>query len=64
MKFLFSYLLVLFGILPIFGQNPDVKFAGELRKIMLDADLSTKIRLDILVLGFNNYVGGVLFRKS
>ena len=42
MKFLLSYLLVLFGILPVFAQNPEVKFAGELRKIMLDADLSTK----------------------
>lgn len=48
MKFLFSYLLVLFGILPVFAQNPEVKFAGELRKIMLDADLSTKIRLDTI----------------
>lgn len=48
MKLLFSYLLVLFGILPIFAQNPDVKFAGELREIMLDADLSTKIRLDTI----------------
>jgi len=46
MKLLFSYLFLLFGIFPIFSQNPEVKFAGELRKIMLDADLSTKIRLD------------------
>ena len=48
MKLLFSYLLVIFGILPVFAQNPEVKFAGELRKIMLDADLSTKIRLDTI----------------
>ena len=48
MKLLFSYLLVIFGVLPIFSQNPDVKFAGEFRKIMLDADLSTKIRLDTI----------------
>ena len=48
MKLLFSYLLVMFRILPIFAQNPEVKFAGELRKIMLDADLSTKIRLDTI----------------
>ena len=44
MKLLFLFFL--FGILPIFAQNPEVKFAGELCKIMLDADLSTKIRLD------------------
>ena len=48
MKLLFSYLLVMFVTLPIFAQNPDVKSAGEFRKIMLDADLSTKIRLDTL----------------
>ena len=48
MKLLFSYILVIFVTLPIFAQNPEVKSAGELRKIMLDADLSTKIRLDTL----------------
>ena len=49
MKLLFSYLLVTYVTLPIFAQNPEVKFAGELRKIMLDADLSAKIRLDTLL---------------
>lgn len=48
MKLLFFYTLVIFSVLPIFAQNPEVKFAGELRKIMLDADLSTKIRLDTI----------------
>ena len=48
MKLLFSYILVIYVTLPIFAQNPEVKFAGQLRKIMLDADLSTKIRLDTL----------------
>jgi acetolactate decarboxylase len=48
MKLLFSYILVILTTLPILAQNPDVKFAGELRKIMLDADLSTKIRLDTI----------------
>lgn len=48
MKLLFSYLLVIFRILPIFAQNPEVKFAGELRKIILDADLSAKIHLDTI----------------
>jgi acetolactate decarboxylase len=48
MKLLFSYLLVIFVTWPIFAQNFEVKSAGELRKILLDADLSTKIRLDTL----------------
>lgn len=48
MKRLLSYVLVVFGISPIFAQNPEVKSAGELRKIMHDADLSAKIRLDTL----------------
>lgn len=48
MKLLFSYLLFLYGTFPIFAQNPEVKFAGELRKIMLNADLSSKIRLDTI----------------
>jgi acetolactate decarboxylase len=38
----------MFGILPIFAQNPEVKSAGEMRKIIHDADLSAKIRLDTL----------------
>ncbi|PWK24391.1 acetolactate decarboxylase [Arcicella aurantiaca] len=48
MKRLLSYVLVVFGILPIAAQNPEVKSVGELRKIMHDADLSSKIRLDTL----------------
>lgn len=48
MKLLFSCLSVIFGILPIFAQNPQVKSTGEIRKIMYDADLSAKIRLDTL----------------
>jgi acetolactate decarboxylase len=48
MRLLFSCLLVIFGILPIFSQNPQVKSVGEVRKIMYDADLSAKIRLDTL----------------
>lgn len=45
---IFIYILVIFVTLPIFAQNPEFKSAGDLRKIMLDADLSTKIRLDTL----------------
>ena len=48
MKLLFSSLLVIFRILPIFAQNPQVQSVGEVRKIMYDADLSSKIRLDTL----------------
>ncbi|MCU0467500.1 MAG: hypothetical protein MUF58_02780 [Arcicella sp.] len=48
MKLLCSFLLVWLGILPVFAQNPEVKSVGELRKIMHDADLSAKIRLDTL----------------
>jgi acetolactate decarboxylase len=48
MKFLFSFLLVILGILPTLAQNPQVKSVGEVRKIMYDADLSAKIRLDTL----------------
>ena len=48
MKFLPLYILVVFGILPIFAQNPEVKSAGAFHKIMHDADLSSKIRLDTL----------------
>jgi acetolactate decarboxylase len=48
MRFLFSFMLVILGILPAFAQNPQVKAVGELRKIMYDADLSAKIRLDTL----------------
>lgn len=48
MKFLFSFLLVIVGVLPILAQNPPVKSVGEFRKIMYDADLSAKIRLDTL----------------
>ena len=48
MKLLFLTLLVILGILPTLAQNPQVKFVGEVRKIMYDADLSAKIRLDTL----------------
>ena len=48
MKFLFSLWLVILGILPTLAQNPQVKSVGEVRKIMYDADLSAKIRLDTL----------------
>ena len=48
MKLLFSCFLVILGILPSFAQNPQVKSVGEVRKIMYDADLSSKIRLDTL----------------
>ena len=48
MKLLFSCLLVILEILPTFAQNPQVKSVGEVRKIMYDADLSAKIRLDTL----------------
>ena len=48
MKLLFSYLMVILGILPTLAQNPQVKFVGEVRKILYDADLSAKIRLDTI----------------
>lgn len=48
MKSLFSSLLVILGILPTLAQNPQVKSVGEVRKIVHDADLSAKIRLDTL----------------
>jgi acetolactate decarboxylase len=48
MKLLFAWALVILGMLPAFSQNPDVKFVGEFRKILHDADLSSKIRLDTL----------------
>jgi len=48
MKLIFSFLLLISLTIPLVAQNPDVKSAGELRKIMFDADLSTKIRLDTL----------------
>jgi acetolactate decarboxylase len=48
MRLLLLSLLGLLGVLPIFAQNPDVKSIGELRKIMHDADMSAKIRLDTL----------------
>ena len=48
MKFLFSFLLIILGILPTIAQNPQVKSVGEVRKIIYDADLSAKIRLDTL----------------
>jgi acetolactate decarboxylase len=48
MRLLFLSLLGLLGVLPTFAQNPDVKSIGELRKIMYDADLSAKVRLDTL----------------
>ena len=48
MKLLFLALLVILGILPTLAQNPQVMFVGEFRKIMYDADLSAKIRLDTL----------------
>jgi acetolactate decarboxylase len=48
MRLLLLSLLGILGVLPIFAQNPEVKSIGELRKIMHDADLSAKVRLDTL----------------
>lgn len=48
MKLLFLTLLVMLRILSAFAQNSQVKSVGEVRKIMYDADLSAKIRLDTL----------------
>ncbi len=49
MRLLLLSILGILGVLPTFAQNPDVRSVGELRKIMHDADMSTKIRLDTLV---------------
>lgn len=48
MKLLLSFLLVILGIFPTFAQSLQIKSVGEVRKIMYDADLSAKIRLDTL----------------
>jgi acetolactate decarboxylase len=48
MRLLLLSLLGILGVLPIFAQNPDVKSVGELRKVMHDADMSAKIRLDTI----------------